>query len=77
MFFEEIRVGDGSVRAEPEVTEVLSRRREKDLVHWGAHRLHDFPWDVVEPDHLFPRAVLLLHLPSPRPPSLPLPSPSL
>jgi hypothetical protein len=47
---------------------MLSRRREKDLVHWGAHRLDDFLRDVVEPDHLFPLALLSfsLHAVSPR-----------
>ena len=54
VFPEEISVGDGSKRAEPEVTKVLSRRREEDLVHWRAHRLDDFWRDVVEPDHLLP-----------------------
>ena len=54
VFPEEISVGDGSERAEPEVTEMLGRRREEDLVHWSAHRLDDFWWDVVEPDHLLP-----------------------
>ena len=72
VFPEEIRVRDGSEGAEPEVTEVLSRRREEDLVHGCAHRLDDFLRDVVEPDHL-PRP--LLHVLSSRP--LPLPSPSL
>jgi len=52
VFPEEISVGDGSKRAEPEVTEMLGRRREEDLVHWGAHGLDDFLRDVVEPDHL-------------------------
>ena len=53
VFPEEVSVGDGSERAEPEVTEMLGRRREKDLVHGGAHRLDDFLGDVVEPDHVF------------------------
>lgn len=75
VFPEEISVGDGSERAEPEVTEMLGRRREKDLVHRSAHRLDDFLRDVVEPDHLF-LAVLLLHVLSSRPPPSP-PSPSL
>jgi len=52
VFPEEISVGDGSERAEPEVAEMLGGRREEDLVHWGAHRLDDFLRDVVEPDHL-------------------------
>lgn len=63
VFPEEISVGDGSERTEPEVTKMLGRRREKDLVHWGTHRLDDFLWDVVEPDHLFfDLAVLPLHV---------------
>lgn len=73
VFPEEISVGDGSVRAEPEVTEMLSGGREMDLVHRGAYRLDDFLRDVVETDHLLPRAVLLLHVPSSRASSLPLP----
>jgi len=50
VFPKEIIVGDGSERAEPEVTEMLSRRREEDLVHWCTHRLHNFWREVVEPD---------------------------
>jgi len=74
VFPEEIRVRDGSEGAEPEVTEVLGRRREEDLVHWCAHRLDDFLRDVVEPDHLLPLSFAAR--PSSRPPPS-LPSPSL
>lgn len=68
VFPEEVSVGDGSERAEPEVTKMLGRGREEDLVHWCAHRLDDFWRDVVEPDHrhrllcpllLVPRLALL------------------
>lgn len=77
VFLEEIIVCDGGERTEPEVTELLSGRREKDLVHWGANGLNDFRWNAVEPNHLFPRILLgctfsrLLVLPVPLPPSLP------
>lgn len=77
MFLEEIVVGDGGEGTEPEVTEVVSRRREKNLVHWGAHSTNVFWWDVVEPNHPFPDFSLLhallcpvVFLPSPFPPIL-------
>lgn len=80
MFPEEVGVGDGSERAEPEVTEMLGRRREKDLVHRGAHRLDDFLGEVVEPDHVFPLALVGRRASRPRaslvsssPPSTPFP----
>jgi len=53
---EEISVGDGSVRTEPEVTEMLRGRRERDLVHWGTYRLLDFLRETVESDHLHSRS---------------------
>lgn len=52
VFPEEISVGDGSERAEPEVTEMLGGGREEDLVHGRAHRLGNFWRKAVEPDHL-------------------------
>jgi len=39
---EEIIVVDGSQGTEPEMTEMVSRRREENLVHWRAHSLHNF-----------------------------------
>jgi hypothetical protein len=56
---EEIIVVDGSQGTEPEMTEMVSRRREENLVHWRAHSLGVFRWDVVEPNHPLPDTPLL------------------
>ena len=65
VFPEEVGVGDGSKGAEPEVTRVLGRGREGDLVHWCAHRLDDFWREVVKPDHLLPLSFAARPLVSP------------
>ena len=61
---EEVTVGDGGEGTEPEMTEMLSRRREKNLVHWGADGACDLWWEAVEPNHPFPDLSLLYVLSS-------------
>lgn len=54
MIPEEIIVEDGSEGTEPEMTKIVSRRGEKNLVHGRANSLGDFWWEFVEPNHPFP-----------------------